>query len=610
MAAIRFDYDSALARLKERTLRRLGGKGLILFSTNSALLEACAEEFDDLAMYDEFLTRECVWGTARGKSSIMRQAGFLNYRPHRKIGATGEVKISASKTLDGSHPRDISIPALTSVSGGGVGFLTKRAATLNAGANFVVVPVIQGERAVRVVEVTQAAFPDLNCAAIKVEDGGVENSLYSVRVNGAEWREVDDIRLAAREDDPASARVYAIRTLPDFAGVSLRFGDGSLGKRLEHGDVVEFTYARTLGGKGDVLSAGIVKSVDDKLKDDMGSEVELFCANESALAGGQDEESLDSIRVNAPRSFGASDRAITTGDYVALLFRGGFADRICVWGEKELNEDAGNPPGTYVAAHENLVYITGYTIGADAATRVPMGFPIGDGVQRAIREYLRDRKGATDILQFEDTQIIYVSFDATVYVGDPSVALGDAERSARDALLAAYSIEGSEYRKSLYRSDYIAVIDGAKGVDHCVCGGLVLSVIVDFIDAYAIDKETWLGAKDIVPESVGVFVRDESLGAKAEWFEVARDNGKGGFDGLAIDVNDAKKGKYETGGAEINYKSGVVEDFAVAGGMGAPFVNYRLRIDFKTEDDGNVILTKRRQILAYYSASVRAERMD
>ncbi len=49
MPMLRYDYDSVLERLKQRTLRKLNGQNLILFSTNSAYLEAVAEEFDDLS---------------------------------------------------------------------------------------------------------------------------------------------------------------------------------------------------------------------------------------------------------------------------------------------------------------------------------------------------------------------------------------------------------------------------------------------------------------------------------------------------------------------------------------------------------------------------------
>jgi hypothetical protein len=47
---LRYDYDSVLSRLKERTLKRLSGQNILLFSTNAAFLEACAEEFDDFSL--------------------------------------------------------------------------------------------------------------------------------------------------------------------------------------------------------------------------------------------------------------------------------------------------------------------------------------------------------------------------------------------------------------------------------------------------------------------------------------------------------------------------------------------------------------------------------
>ena len=100
MPMLRYDYDSVFERLKQRTLQKLDGQNLILFSTNAAWLQTVAEEMSDLALYDEFLTRENIWDTARGNSSIMKQVGFFDYRPHRKIGSTGIVRFSTPSPLN------------------------------------------------------------------------------------------------------------------------------------------------------------------------------------------------------------------------------------------------------------------------------------------------------------------------------------------------------------------------------------------------------------------------------------------------------------------------------------------------------------------------------
>ena len=157
MAIMKFDYDSVLARLKARVLSKLDGENLLLFSTNSAFLEAAAEEFADADMYDEFLTREAVWETAQGYNSIMKQVSFYDYKPHRKVGSTGYIRVSTSKTFDGSWGTNITIPKFTQMSGGGLTFLSKESTYLAANADYVDIPVIQGEKTEKTVEITSTA---------------------------------------------------------------------------------------------------------------------------------------------------------------------------------------------------------------------------------------------------------------------------------------------------------------------------------------------------------------------------------------------------------------------------------------------------------------------
>lgn len=598
---IRFDYDSVMGRLKERVLRKLDGKNLILFSTNSAILEACAEEFDDLAMYDEFLTRESVWDTAHGASSIMRQAGFFAYSPHRKIGARGMVRISTSETFDGSHSSGIVVPAFTEVNGNGASFLTAEDSYLGAGCPYVDVPIVQGKKQALTVTIGQIEYPTgTEFAKVNVNSKKIENTLYIVRVNGVQWKEIGDIRLAVQMAEPSRAEVFSARTMPGFSGMILQFGDGSMGKQLQYGDVVEITYADTDGASGNVLGTGVIKKVQGKFIDDAGSEVQLYCSNLSMLVGGKDYESIDNIKAVAPRSFGVNDRAITTGDYRALILGAGYADEALVWGEKELNEDAGNPPGTYVAANENLVYITGYTIDDKTNT----GVPITDSGKALIRKYLNDRKGATDILRFEETQIIYVNFRPTVYIKDNKYTGEMVSKLVHDALVANYSIKMAKYSKALYYSDYIAVIDGVDGVDHCECK-IDFSILVQFTSAYTFDTALLAG---VLPNTVSVMVRDTSA-ADSPWIEIAHDNGYGDFTGCLIDTDDASKGVFKVDGNRIDYATGIIENFVIGSGLSEPFTNYQVRVDFDIDCGGNLELPKRLQLFAYRSDETTALRM-
>lgn len=593
MAIMKFDYDSVLARLKARVLSKLDGENLLLFSTNSAFLEAAAEEFADADMYDEFLTREAVWETAQGYNSIMKQVSFYDYKPHRKVGSTGYIRVSTSKTFDGSWGTNITIPKFTQMSGGGLTFLSKESTYLAANADYVDIPVIQGEKTEKTIEITSTAYPELRYAAIVIKDPDIENSLYSVKVNGVLWTEVDSIRLATSNED----LYYTLQTLSDFSGVEITFGNGVFGKKLEYGDIITFEYLRTKGEDGNVLSGGIITSVDTSLKDESGTDVELFCTNLDALVGGSDYESIESIRSAAPLSFQTGNRAISSSDYATLIKQTNLADKVQVWGEKEINEDAGNRPGTYVEASENLIYITGITVDPETG----IGLPLSESSKSLIREALNDKKGTTDILQFVDTQVVYVTFESEVYISNTKYSSEQVIGNVHNALASEYSLSEAAYKKNLYFSDYYKTIDAAEGVDHHRTT-LSFSEFFKFSSAYLVSMN--INLANIMPGTVKLYIRDTA--ANGEWSQLGHDNGSGILIGDQIDPSDPSKGSYDLNSATISYVDGAIGDIIITYGLDQPFSNYEIRVDFALQDseEGDLNLKYRQQLFAYYKDKI------
>jgi hypothetical protein len=605
MPMLRYDYDSVLARLKERTLQKLDGQNILLFSANAAWLEAVAEEFDDLSLYDEFLTRENIWSTARGVSSIMKQASFFDYRPHRKIGATGVVRFSASETFSGNWPYNINIPRWTQCSGNGITFLTKNSYYLPSNADYTDIPVIQGEVARFSTVINHASYPppkETAYAQIQIFDPDIENTLYEVRVNGSLWEEIGNIRLAVQEAGPEKSKVYAIRTMPNYEGVILYFGNNMFGKSLQYGDTVEFTYLKTQGTNGNVLSAGVVSAVDSEVKDERGDVVAMHCINLSALNGGQSYETLADIKVNAPRLFQTGDRAISSKDYETLIRKTGVIDNCQVWGEKEVNEDRGNPSGTYVEASENLIYITGYAIDS----RTLLGATIAESAKQIIREFLNDKKGTTDILHFVDTQIIYVTFIPIVFIKDTRYTPEQVRESVHNALVANYSIYQGRYKTGLYFSDYYAVIDNSMGVDHCTCT-LRFSEMVLFKNAY--EFSTGINLNNIKKNSVSIKIKNETM--KMDWLELAHDDGLGNLIGSPVDPANPSGDRFELPGSIVNYLDGSVGDIIVTSGLTDIFANYQMRIDFELDDTegGDLKPTLRSQLFAWYADEIQTRFM-
>jgi hypothetical protein len=600
-----YSYENVLARLEARVVSKLKDDDdearLLLFGTNRALLEAAAEEISDAAMYDEHLTREAIWDTAQGFSSIMKQVAFYNYKPHSKVGSTGKVRVSTSEIFDGEYPYNITLPQWISFSGGGLSFLSRKQTSLPAGTKYVDVDIVQGKLRTKNISITEALFPlpqGTAYARLTVEDSNIENYNFEVRVNGVLWSEVDHIRLAKSNDD----KIYTRENMTAYKGAILGFGNDMFGKALEYGDVVTITYVETKGKDGNVFASGIVTAMDDEAIDETGKPVQLFCTNLSAISGGQDYESLDEIRAHAPQVYQTSNRAITSKDYQFLIEGENFVDRVFVWGEKEINEDLGNKPGTFLPATQNLIYITGFLIDPDAQT----GISMLESTKDRIREFLNDKKGTTDILQFVDTQFVYLNFKIKAFISGYRYTPEQVRASIRKRLLEVYQARTAEYRRSLYFSDYYAEIEGIEGIDHHITT-FSLSETYKFTSAYEFTAN--IDLEMIKRGSVSIKVR--SVANDMDWTPVAQDDGNGNILGLPVDPENPDGERYQLPSTFITYASGKIGKVVITNGLEFPHTSYDIRIDFELDDvqEGDILLTKRQQIIAYYSEQIVVDYM-
>lgn len=597
----KYDRDSILERLKDKLKVKLDADDILLFSTNAYILEAVAEEFENIVGYDENLFREAVWDFAQNYSSLFGQSSFFNYGPHRKIGASGSIEVSTSKTFAGGHAYNISIPKLSKFSGGGLTFTNTEAATIPTQASFLNINVVQGIPKSSITEITSAAFPNGTAyATIVIKNPNIEHNHYAVFVNGEEWIEIPMIRLA----ENGSSKVFCIKTFSDYSGVTIKFGNGVYGKKLTIGDMVTFKFIDTEGSNGNILSAGVITSVDSSFTDERGSTVELFCTNDDIIANGKGNEDIEDIRANAPQSYQTNDRAITTDDYISLIKKSGYAERIIVWGEKETNEDAGNKPGTYIPTTENLIFITGFNL----HPITQMGISLTTSDQANIRSFLNTRKGSTDILQFVPVEFVYISFVVKAAISDRTYTMEQVRANIYSTLQSIYSLTNYNFKQNLYFSDYYRVIDGIDGVDHHTTT-VSFSEIFKFSSAY--EFEANLHLEYVKPGTVSIKVRNQNAGLA--WKEIAKDDGNQNIVGVMIDPLHPEMGYYNLPGAFISYEDGSLGEVIVTSGLDLTYTNYEIRVDFELDNAfevGNLVLTKRQQILSYYNAAITLEFMN
>ena len=107
----------------------------------------------------------------------------------------------------------------------------------------------------------------------------------------------------------------------------ISFGDGVLGRKLTSGNIVRLNYLSTNGADANGIEVFTAPSV----LTGSGETVTLNVVADSS--GGADQESVESIRFNAPRFNATKNRAVTTNDYKSLILSANpNVKSVAVWG--------------------------------------------------------------------------------------------------------------------------------------------------------------------------------------------------------------------------------------------------------------------------------------
>ena len=116
------------------------------------------------------------------------------------------------------------------------------------------------------------------------------------------------------------AKIFFLSEIEDER-YELTFGDGVLGRKLENNTRIEVTYLVTSGPSSNGVSAFVFSGLLETPTGTSPNAFDVTINSTIAAAGGEEIETVDKIKYNAPLSFGAQDRAVTQGDYAAIIRR-------------------------------------------------------------------------------------------------------------------------------------------------------------------------------------------------------------------------------------------------------------------------------------------------
>jgi len=304
-------------------------------SALSTLLDVLAYNTQYNAFYLNMVANEMFLDSALQRSSVVSHAKLLNYVPHSAVGPVALINLR----FTGVTTSSFTVPKYTN-------FLSE--AIDNVNYNYVTlydttVPVTSNTAILNVVEIKQGTVQNytftVNSTAnpkyiFEIPDKNIDTSTMTVTVQQSVSNSAYQVfnattnYLSLTPTDP----VYFLQEAAD-GNYQIYFGDGVLGQQLSDGNVVKISYISTKGTVG-----GLANSFTLMTKFANYSTVTV--TPYLAATTGEDKESIDSIKFQAPKAFAAQGRAVTKNDYITLLQQNNLGitfDAVNVWGGEENN---------------------------------------------------------------------------------------------------------------------------------------------------------------------------------------------------------------------------------------------------------------------------------
>jgi len=280
------------------------------------------------ALYNNLAVNESFLDSASKRSSVVSLAKNLGYIPKSATCATAVVDVFVRNTA--TTPITLTLPQYsqfnTQIDGTTYTFYNMSDVTttiVDGVYKFANLQLLQG---------TPLSFKYEVSASTKfiIPNADVDMATLSVRVQDSAGSTVFQSfsRATGVVNVSSTSSVYYVKEIEGQL-YEIYFGDGTIGKQLQNGNIVHLEYmvtdkevangARLFSYQGSSLLGGSV-TVESR----------------AVAFGGSEPEDIETIRFNAPKLFAAQDRAVTIEDYKTII-QNTFsnAESINVWGGED-----------------------------------------------------------------------------------------------------------------------------------------------------------------------------------------------------------------------------------------------------------------------------------
>jgi len=302
-------------------------------SALSVLLDILSYNTQYNAYYLNMVANEMFLDSAIQRESVVSLAKLLNYTPKSAIAPEATINVLVNQVTDASLTLPKNTPFLSeNIDGVNYSFVATDSSTVAVSgqqALFSNVTIKQGIVASISYEVDSTTNPtytfsipdenvDTTTLLVSVQQS-VSNTTYEI------FTKASDVLLLTGD-----STVYFLQESVNGL-YEINFGDGILGKKLVDGNIVNLSYLSTNGS----AAAGANSFIN---MDAIGGFSNVAVTSVQPASFGQDKETIDSIKFQAPKSFSAQKRAVTKEDYITAIQQNtlGYSfDAVNVWGGQE-----------------------------------------------------------------------------------------------------------------------------------------------------------------------------------------------------------------------------------------------------------------------------------
>ena len=402
-------------------------------SIMSLLLDVLAYNSSVHGMYANLLSNESNLHSALIRGNVLSRASDLGYAVRTARGATANVDLRVTPSADANDASivadDVSFGA--TIDGRSVPFVLSENLPIDRNTEDPVAPITVNADLVQGTVLTHRfTEPDENGRYV-LPNKMIDSDSIRVSVGGVTFTKKSDL-IGVDGDSP----VFFVQQNEDEL-VEILFGDGILG-RAPGGALIEVKYRVTVGAEGNGIRTFTVTGnrTDHAI---------VVARTVSPSQGGDDGESIASIKMNAPRVKRSRGRILTIDDYeAAIIKKFGDVGDVAVWGGAE-----------NVPPDNGAVYISVQPKSTDF---------LSDGRQEEMREFLKSRTVIDRRHVFVRPRHLFVSPSVSLRY-DPTLTTlgaGDLVTRAFEAIQKYENELLGSFDNSFYASDFektIAAID-------------------------------------------------------------------------------------------------------------------------------------------------------